>query len=149
MMMAMMLSTFSMAGALPVFGNDQLIFWRESAGGANTTAFFLANVVLDLPFILIKNCVFVWIYYALTRFPIGSEIDFHIIMFALCWVTSGWVGHEQINTAVCNLMFILQGYVFSIILSRENATLTAILFSLLVGVRLRYWYSHSHCLANP
>jgi hypothetical protein len=118
MMMVMMLGTFSMAGALPVFGNDRLIFWRESAGGVNTTAYFIANVILDLPFVLIKTCVFVWIYYALTRFPIGLEVNLHIIMFALCWVTSGW------------------GYVFSIVLDRQNATLTAVVFALLIGAFL-------------
>jgi hypothetical protein len=44
--------------ALRVFGNEQLVYWREASAGMSTTAYFLAKNVTHLLFVILSPLVY-------------------------------------------------------------------------------------------
>ena len=47
------LGVLSCVSALKMFGNDRIVFWRESSADIIVTAYWLAVTLLHLPFTLI------------------------------------------------------------------------------------------------
>ena len=53
------LGVLSCVSALKMFGNDRIVFWRESSAGISITAYWWAVTLLHLPFTLIFSFLFV------------------------------------------------------------------------------------------
>ena len=115
MLVILFFGCLSVVGSLKCFGSERLIFWRESASGVYTMAFFVSQNLVELPVVLLKPLIYVWVYYALAMPPISSESAFIGIMIGLSWSCSGY------------------GYVLSIVLPAKNATLTSVIFSIMMG----------------
>jgi hypothetical protein len=118
MIVILFFGTLSVVGALKTFGgNSVLIFWRESAAGVNALSFFVAKNITDIPVLVLKPFLYMWVYSALTM-PRAGWWDLSIMMLSLSWACSGW------------------GYVLSIVLPKTNATLSAVIFSIVMGAFL-------------
>eukprot|EP00932_Pfiesteria_piscicida_P005367 SRR837773.15275.p1 GENE.SRR837773.15275~~SRR837773.15275.p1 ORF type:complete len:322 (-),score=99.76 SRR837773.15275:231-1139(-) len=83
--LALLLSIF----CLSVFGNDQPVFWRESASGINVQAYFNAKVFVNTVDIIIQTFLFTSIYF-LIRQPLIPYWEFIIPFFFTSYVASGW-----------------------------------------------------------
>mmetsp|Transcript_39591 Transcript_39591/g.84561 ORF Transcript_39591/g.84561 Transcript_39591/m.84561 type:complete len:834 (+) Transcript_39591:103-2604(+) len=83
--LALLLSIF----CLSVFGNDQPVFWRESASGINKTAYFNAKVLVNTMDIIIQTFLFTAVYY-LVRQPLIPFWEFIIPFAFTAYVSSGW-----------------------------------------------------------
>jgi ABC-type multidrug transport system ATPase subunit len=117
MLVILFFGTLSLVGALKTFGTGQLIFWRESAAGVNPLSFFVAKSIADIPVLVLKPFLYTWVYCALTM-PPSSWWDLPTVMLSLSWACSGW------------------GYVLSIVLPPANATLSSVIFSIVMGAFL-------------
>jgi ABC-type multidrug transport system ATPase subunit/Ca2+-binding EF-hand superfamily protein len=120
MLTVLFLTTLIVVGSLRVFGKaeDRPNFWRESSSGISTMAYFTAQNIVDLPLVVIKPCLYCWIYFAFTRLPVPSETALVGILIATSWAASGY------------------GYVISIVLPPDNSTLFAVIFAIIIGAFL-------------
>jgi hypothetical protein len=74
---------------LQVFGNDQPVFWRESASGINTSAFFLSRVWINTFDLLLQTFLFTALYFLIRQPDVPFWI--YIVPFLLVtYAASGW-----------------------------------------------------------
>mmetsp|Transcript_93850 Transcript_93850/g.303727 ORF Transcript_93850/g.303727 Transcript_93850/m.303727 type:complete len:824 (+) Transcript_93850:61-2532(+) len=83
--LALLLSIF----CLNVFGNDQPVFWRESASGINVSAYHLSKVLVNTVDIAVQTFLFTSIYY-LIRQPFIPYWEFIIPFLFTAYAASGW-----------------------------------------------------------
>eukprot|EP00405_Crypthecodinium_cohnii_P023408 CAMPEP_0206464884 /NCGR_PEP_ID=MMETSP0324_2-20121206/27484_1 /ASSEMBLY_ACC=CAM_ASM_000836 /TAXON_ID=2866 /ORGANISM="Crypthecodinium cohnii, Strain Seligo" /LENGTH=825 /DNA_ID=CAMNT_0053937605 /DNA_START=85 /DNA_END=2562 /DNA_ORIENTATION=- len=83
--LALLLSIF----CLSVFGNDQPVFWRESASGICIPAYFFAKVLVNTVDIVIQTFLFTAVYYVV-RQPWIPFWEFIIPFAWTSFVASGW-----------------------------------------------------------
>jgi hypothetical protein len=117
MLVVLFYGVLSIIMALPTFGDDRLIFWRESAVGINTTSFFYAKVLVDLPFILLRTLAYFCVYYCFTGFLGGLA---PLIWMGLC-----------MNFCCTNW-----GYMLSLLVPRANNVLISVIIAILMGAFL-------------
>ncbi|KAK9908170.1 hypothetical protein WJX75_003729 [Coccomyxa subellipsoidea] len=108
------LAAISTVASLQVFGKDRLIFWRESASGLRTTAFFFGHQVMHLIDIVVQPAIFMSVYYTLTL-PEIKFINYYIISLGVVWYTSGL------------------GYVMSVMLEQQNSMVASVAVCLVLG----------------
>ena len=78
-------------------------------------AFFFAQSLVELPVVLLRAITYVTVYFAIAMPPFSTELLFFSIMAALSWSCSGY------------------GYVLSIVIPRQNATLCAVMVAMMIG----------------
>ncbi|BDA44911.1 probable broad substrate specificity ATP-binding cassette transporter at N-terminal half [Coccomyxa sp. Obi] len=108
------LAAISTVASLQVFGKDRLIFWRESASGLRTGAFFFGHQVMHLIDIVVQPAIFMSVYYTLTL-PEIKFINYYIISLGVTWYTSGL------------------GYVMSVMLEQQNSMVASVAVCLVLG----------------
>lgn len=108
------LSLLTTVSVVKVFGADRAVFWRESASGLNVAAFFFARVTLDTCEVILQCVVFSLVYFIVAS-PWHPSIEFSMYFWPCLLVSltsAGW------------------GYFISTLVPPENATLGAVIFSL-------------------
>jgi len=74
---------------LQVFGNDQPVFWRESASGINVFAYFQARLAVNGFDVVLLTCLFTATYFAI-RQPHVRFWMFGVPFLLTAFVASGW-----------------------------------------------------------
>lgn len=74
--------------ALRTFALDKLHYWRESASGMSSLAYFLAKDTIDLFNILIKPIVYLSMFYFFNN-PRSSIIDNYFVLLCLVYCVTG------------------------------------------------------------
>jgi ABC-type multidrug transport system ATPase subunit len=105
----------SMVGALRTFGANKLMFFRESSGGINVPAFFLAQNLVDLPQLFLRPFLYAAMYTSLTVPALESKYTFFLCMLGVAWVCTGY------------------GYLISIFSKSTNCTLTTVIVAIIMG----------------
>jgi len=83
--LALLLAIF----CLQVFGNDQPVFWRESASGMNVLAYFQSRLMVNSMDLIIQTFLFTAIYYII-RQP-GVSFWYFLLPFGCtAYAASGW-----------------------------------------------------------
>lgn len=74
--------------ALRVFGNEQIVYWREASAGMSTTAYFLAKNITHLLFIVISPMMYIAPFrtFVSTRAPI---YDYYRVLVVVQFATTG------------------------------------------------------------
>eukprot|EP01123_Difflugia_compressa_P012693 TRINITY_DN5542_c0_g1_i1.p1 TRINITY_DN5542_c0_g1~~TRINITY_DN5542_c0_g1_i1.p1 ORF type:complete len:1022 (+),score=141.02 TRINITY_DN5542_c0_g1_i1:292-3066(+) len=80
-------ATFS----LRVFGNEKVVFWRESSVGGNTVAYYLGKDLSYLPNAVFLPLIFMGVFYSLVS-PSGVFRVYYAIVF-LCWFNGSSMGY--------------------------------------------------------
>ena len=105
-------SILTTISALPTFGANKLIFWRESSSGFSTFSFWLARTSVDVIFLIVQTLFYSSIVYDFTR-PSFTMYAYFTFWFCCGVANSG------------------MGYFLSTIIPRDNMMLyTAMLTSM-------------------
>ncbi|KAJ6229696.1 abc transporter g family member 28 [Anaeramoeba flamelloides] len=64
---ALAIALTSTMASLKIFGKEKVVYWRESASGLNSFAYFVAKNFASIPSQLLQPAVFLSIYYALVK----------------------------------------------------------------------------------
>eukprot|EP00405_Crypthecodinium_cohnii_P014624 CAMPEP_0206451558 /NCGR_PEP_ID=MMETSP0324_2-20121206/19416_1 /ASSEMBLY_ACC=CAM_ASM_000836 /TAXON_ID=2866 /ORGANISM="Crypthecodinium cohnii, Strain Seligo" /LENGTH=313 /DNA_ID=CAMNT_0053921469 /DNA_START=1028 /DNA_END=1969 /DNA_ORIENTATION=- len=83
--LALLLSIF----CLSVFGNDQPVFWRESASGINVQSYYVAKILINTVDVVLMTFVFTTVYF-LIRQPYISYWRFIIPFIFTAYASAGW-----------------------------------------------------------
>jgi len=83
--LALLLSIF----CLSVFGNDQPVFWRESASGINVQSYYVAKILVNTVDVVLMTFVFTTVYF-LIRQPYISYWRFIIPFIFTAYTAAGW-----------------------------------------------------------
>ena len=70
------------------FGSERKVFWRETASGGNTLAYFLSKMLVELPYIALNALVLVTSMFLLLS-PVGGFGAHYLNIFLLEFVTYG------------------------------------------------------------
>jgi len=106
------LALTGVASALRVFGNERVVFWRESSGGVSTLAYFLAKDFAQIANMVICPLIFLTFYYSLTA-PRSPFITMFAIVLLIQFTSTGI------------------GYLVSIVVAPTVAQLTAVVVVLI------------------
>ncbi|KAG9136382.1 hypothetical protein Leryth_020179, partial [Lithospermum erythrorhizon] len=82
------ISLLSKIGALRSFSTDKLHYWRESASGMNSLAYFLAKDTIDHVNTIVKPAVYLSMFYFFNS-PRSSIWDNYIVLLALVYCVTG------------------------------------------------------------
>lgn len=107
------LGVLSCVSALKCFGNDRLVFWRESSAGISIVAYWLAVTLLHLPFTLIFSFLFVAPYFNLIL-PDVSFQDTWFVFIGVHFACSG--GGMLLSVAFAPLTALLSGVMLPLII---------------------------------
>lgn len=101
--------------ALPIFGKDKIVFWREKAAGMGVLPYFLANTIVNLVDIAIQPLIFLSIYQSMTLPSISFATNYLVGVLVVWWTTSA-------------------GCLFSVLVGRQsNALVAAVAFVMITG----------------
>ncbi|XP_019188946.1 PREDICTED: ABC transporter G family member 28-like [Ipomoea nil] len=81
-------SLLSKIAALRSFSLDKLHYWRESASGMSSLAYFMAKDTIDQLNIIIKPAVYLSMFYFFNN-PRSSILDNYIVLFCLIYSATG------------------------------------------------------------
>ncbi|KAK9803611.1 hypothetical protein WJX72_004863 [[Myrmecia] bisecta] len=113
--MAMMtLGVIAAASSLQVFGKDRLVFWRESASGLRTPAYFFSAITLHMIDVLAQPAIFMSLYYTLTL-PEIAFVDYYTVSLLVVWYTTGL------------------GYLLSVVMAPQNSMVAVVAVTLVFG----------------
>ncbi|XP_046860525.1 ABC transporter G family member 28-like isoform X2 [Xenia sp. Carnegie-2017] len=89
------------------FGQNRVVFWRESASGINRVSYYLAVNIAYIPILLVSPAVYLSLYYSIAAFlaPFSS----HYFVFLCSWFCLSGLG-----------------YVLSLIMTPRNSQMAAI-----------------------
>ncbi|MGZ4851137.1 MAG: ABC transporter permease, partial [Candidatus Bathyarchaeia archaeon] len=113
-MAVLSIGVLSCVSALKMFGNDRVVFWRESSSGISETAYWLAVTLFHLPFSVVFSFLFVAPYFYLIL-PDTPFLNTWWIFIAIHFACSGG------------------GMLLSICLKPIPALLSAVMIPLIVG----------------
>lgn len=65
-----------------IFGAERVVFWRESASGINTLAYFLGKDLSYIPNMLVAPLLFEALFYSITA-PRSTFIDLYFILLCV------------------------------------------------------------------
>jgi len=116
LLLHMSLSLMVCTSVLKVFGEGQVVFWRESGGGLNILAYMLAKVCGNM-FDLLMQCMLFTIVYYFVKKPEQYFLSYFVPNMFVTLLAASW------------------GYFLSSILPPQNATIAAVaLMLVLCGV---------------
>eukprot|EP00002_Diphylleia_rotans_P014241 TRINITY_DN2776_c0_g1_i1.p1 TRINITY_DN2776_c0_g1~~TRINITY_DN2776_c0_g1_i1.p1 ORF type:complete len:894 (+),score=204.72 TRINITY_DN2776_c0_g1_i1:62-2743(+) len=112
------------ASAVGTFGNEKVVYWRESASGLNPLSYFLSKVLADIPRIVLASTLF-FLAYIFVFTPVGSLGDLYVIMLMLYWAgfSSGYFISQLVRVEVAPLVGVAFALVWAIVFSGSNPRL--------------------------
>merc|ERR1740117_2230167 len=113
MLLHLGLAMLTTVSALKTF-SDRAIFWRESARGLNTFAFFCGRTIADLFDVLNQTVAYVAIFYLITQPPSAFQVYF-VPCLCAAFAAGGW------------------GYLISALVPPENAAVFGVILMLILG----------------
>ncbi|KAJ3446436.1 abc transporter g family member [Anaeramoeba flamelloides] len=111
---ALAIALTSTMSTLKVFGNERVVFWRETSTGMNSFAYFLGKNLSNLPNILLQPLVFLSIFYILVN-PRTFLKDYYGVLILVQFAGSG-IG-MFVSTLLPQSVSQLAGAVICLILS--------------------------------
>lgn len=111
------LSLMVCTSVLKVFGDEQVVFWRESGSGLNILAYMLAKVCGQLFDLLLQVLMFTTAYYFVKK-PEQYFASYFVPNLFVAWLGASW------------------GYLISAFFPPKNATIAAVALMLLVAGEL-------------
>ena len=88
MLTSLALGLTAIASALGTFGNEKLVFWRESSVGTSDTAYFLGKDIANILSVIIPPGLYTLIYYPITQ-PVLPLLQMYWILLAVQYVCIG------------------------------------------------------------
>lgn len=107
------LGVLSCVSALKMFGNDRIVFWRESSAGISITAYWWAVTLLHLPFTLVFSFLFVAPYWNLIV-PDVSFLDTWWVFIGVHFACSG--GGMLLSVCFAPIPALLSGVMLPLII---------------------------------
>jgi len=135
MFIAMGIGLAAASGGVRVFGNEQVVYWREFASGHNRLAYYIGNTVAQFPRNFISGLHFAMIYHFIAqpiipfRYLLLISILLFFCVYGLAAIVSMIISHN--NAALVSV-------VLALILSVFNGYVDAIPFALKV-MSGSYW----------
>jgi len=84
----MIVGAVASVAAVPTFGNNRPVYWREASSGTSALAFFTAKCLLDIVMIVLYSFMFLSFFMLVTTVP-GGFLKWFTITFTLEWAAYG------------------------------------------------------------
>jgi len=114
MLTVVMMGMIAANVSLRIFGNDRVVFWRESSAGIVIFAYYLAKIITNAFELFVYPLIFTTMIYNFIV-PLARFQEYYLIYMLVFFVNSG------------------MGMLISSIMAPKNALLAAVLFPLVLG----------------